>query len=90
SIWEITHINPGNDFLRSKELLGKFRSIMRKAFDQIKQVHGQNNLLHVFPAMPVSTAVELGRVRMPKADLPMIIYDQNNKHKAFISTINLD
>jgi len=25
----------------------------------------------------VSTAVEVGRIWMPKADLPLVIYDQN-------------
>lgn len=90
SIWELTHPNPHNDFLRSPLHLKKFRVIMRKAFDRIKSCHGQNSALHLFPAMPVSAAVELGRVYMQKADLPLVIYDQQNKHKAFIRTIQLN
>jgi hypothetical protein len=42
--------------------------------------------LHIFPALPVSAAVDVGRVWMPKADLPLIIYDQNRKLNGFIRT----
>lgn len=90
SIWELTHPQPHNDFLRSPQHLKKFRVIMREAFDRLKACHSQHTVLHLFPAMPVSTAVELGRVYMQKADLPLVIYDQQNKQKAFISTIQLN
>jgi len=63
---------------------------MRNAFDRVKAYHGQHSVLHLFPAMPVSAAIELGRVYMPKADLPLVIYDQQNKYKAFIRTIQLN
>lgn len=90
SIWEISHAKPHNDFLRSPVHLKKFRIAMRQAFDRIKAGHGQHTPLHLFPAMPVSAAVELGRTYMSKADLPLVIYDQQNKHKAFIKTIQLN
>ena len=60
-----------------------FRERFRQLLDLIKARHGQNNLLHVFPAVPVSIAVEIGRVWMPKADLPMNIYEQNQKTNGF-------
>jgi hypothetical protein len=31
----------------------------------------------------------MGRARMPKADMPWIIYDQNNKEKKFIKAITI-
>jgi len=86
-IWSISHNNPNNDYIRSKADLRNFRRTMRKAFDRIKAKHGQDAELHIFPAMPVSTAIELGRVWMPKADLPMIIYDQNYKLGGFQKAI---
>jgi hypothetical protein len=89
SIWEITVNDPGNDFLRSKELLSEFRTLCRKVYDLIKIKHGQQALLHVFPAMPVSAAVEFGRTRMPKADLPMLLYDQNKVNNSFVPTIKI-
>ena len=53
--------------------------LLCSTFNAIKGRHGETQLLHVFPAMPVAAAVETGRVWMPKADLPLLIYDQNRK-----------
>jgi len=55
----------------------------------IGKAHGKATRLPIFPAMPVACAVDLGRVRMPKADMPWIIYDHNNKDNTFIETITL-
>ncbi|MCM3029829.1 SAVED domain-containing protein [Niallia sp. MER 6] len=78
SIWTLTIENPYNDFLKSKEQLRSFREVFRKLMDQIKSNHGHKNELHLFPAAPVSIAIEIGRAWMPKADLPLRIYDENN------------
>ncbi|WP_339186029.1 SAVED domain-containing protein [Brevibacillus sp. FSL K6-6036] len=83
SVWTLTIKNPNNDFMKSKSHLSAFRQTIRKLMDGIKSVHGQDNRLNIFPAMAVSTAVELGRVWMPKADLPLVIYDQNKKTNKF-------
>ncbi|XMA23574.1 SAVED domain-containing protein (plasmid) [Bacillus bombysepticus] len=83
SIWTLTIDNPNNDFLKSKKQLSEFRRIFRKLLDDIKYRHGQNNEIHIFPAAPVAINIEMGRVWMPKADLPLIIYDQNNKKGGF-------
>lgn len=77
SIWTLTIAQPNNDFLKGREHLSAFRKSFRTLLDAIKAKHGQNILLHVFPAVPVSVAVDIGRIRMPKADLPLRIYDQN-------------
>jgi hypothetical protein len=76
SIWSLTAKNPNNDIMRHAEDLREFRRIIRKLFDDIKAAHGQDASIHLFPAIPVSCAVELARVRMPKADLPLLVYDQ--------------
>jgi len=89
AIWSIKIDVPDNDYLRSKNQLRDFRKIVRKAFDQIKATHGQQTVLNIFPAMPVATAVELGRVWMPKADMQMVIYDQNHKLNGFFKTIEI-
>jgi SMODS-associated and fused to various effectors sensor domain len=78
SIWSITVPSPHNDATKSRRQVSEFRAFLRTVLDQIKAAHGQRRLLHVFPAMSVSLAVELGRVRMPKADTPWQIYDQVN------------
>jgi hypothetical protein len=77
AIWEITISHPNNDFLQTRGQLEAFRRTMRPLLDRIKVRHGQDAELSLFPAMPVACAVELGRLRMPKADLPWIVYDQS-------------
>jgi len=89
SIWTITIKNPNNDFLKTRELLSKFRHIVRYTLNKIKTAHGENTPLHIFPAMPVSAAVEFGRVWMPKADLSLVIYDQNTSRNGFIKTLEI-
>jgi len=76
AIWSLTAEQPGNDVMRYAEDLMEFRRLMRSLYDAIKASHGETVTIHVFPALPVSVAVELGRVRMPKADLPLLVYDQ--------------
>lgn len=79
-IWRLTSspVAANNDFLKSREQLALFRQIFRTLMDEIKYVHGQNAELHIFPAVPVAIALEIGRIRMPKADLPLHVYDQQN------------
>jgi len=87
SLWEISLSDkPNNDFLKTEALLTDFRRMARYAFDKIKSHHGCVDL-HVFPAMPVSASVELGRIWMPKADMPLVIYDENKKKDGFHKTI---
>jgi hypothetical protein len=90
SIWTVTIPKPNNDFTKSRKQLSEFRSLMRPLLDKIKAVHGQTATLNIFPATSVSIAVELGRVRMPKADMPWQVYDQVNKLGGFIPAIKIE
>lgn len=89
SIWELTIASPHNDFLRSEAQLSEFRESVRKLIVAITTAHPDAKELSIFPAMPVSCAVEFGRTRMPKTNLVWHIYDQNNKHQKFIPTIRI-
>ncbi len=89
SIWTLTIEKPHNDFLQSRGQLGLFRQIFRQLLNRIKAIHGQDALLHLFPAAPVAIAVEIGRVWMPKADLSIRIYDQNWKTGGFSETFDI-
>ena len=64
------------DFLKGPGQLSLFRKCFRQMLDEIKWQHGDSAEIHVFPSTPVSVAVEMGRVWQPKADLPMVIYDE--------------
>lgn len=88
-IWRVTIPEPGLDFLRSRAQTGAFRQTMRTLLDRIKVMHGEAAVIHVFSAMPVSLAVDLGRVLDPKASLPLIIYDQNRKTGGFRRTLEI-
>ena len=89
AIWTVTHANPGNDYLQSECQLREFRRTLRQVFNEIKAAHGEGAELHLFPAMPVSAAVEVGRVWMPKADLPFRVYDQNRAHGGFTFSLEI-
>ena len=89
SIWELTIEKPGNDFLTSREQLSIYRQTVRSLLVDIGKAHGKDTPISIFPAMPVACAVELGRVRMPKADSKWIIYDQNNTKKQFIRALEI-
>jgi hypothetical protein len=86
-VWSLRVRAPNNDIVRCRAHLAEFRAVARAALNAIKTAHGTTQPLHIFPALPVSMAIELGRVRTPKADLPMRVYDEMNG--AFVSTLHL-
>ena len=76
SIWEIRSSRLGASELRNKDDLSRFRELVGKTFDAIKDQHGMEVELSVFPAVPIPCAVEFGRTWQPKAHPPFLIYDQ--------------
>lgn len=90
SIWTITCDIPGNDMMKSKYQLEQFRMAARKVMDDIKNSNLENIDLKIFMAAPASCAVELGRIRMPKADSKWVIFDYSNKQEKDIETIAID
>jgi len=89
SHWDITIEKPSRNFLRTEKQLYEFNEVVGPLIDEIKAEHGQDVPLHVFPAMPVSTAVEFGRLIMPKATMPIKVYDQNNDLGGFVYAMDL-
>jgi hypothetical protein len=90
TIWHVTLNDPYNDFLQSRQQARHFRQQMRRLMDRIKLLHRGQKLLHVFPAMPVALAVEMGRIIMPKSDLSLRIYDENNRLGGFVHALDLN
>jgi hypothetical protein len=89
-IWRVTIPKPDNDFVRSRAQTEAFRKTMRPLLDQIKAAHGEKATIHVFPAMPVSLAVDFGRVLNAKSDLPLIVYDENKKLGGFVKALGIN
>mgnify|MGYP002600138148 CR=1 FL=1 len=82
SLWEVRVDNPNNDYLKSKEQLSEFRLKMRMVYEDIDK-HSAKGNIEVYMAMSNACAVELGRVRMPKADRHLDLYDyfEGSDHK---------
>jgi len=89
SIWELSSPAPNNDFLKGRGQARLFRQCVRELLNRIKAAHGQHATLHVFPAMPVALAVDFGRIIMPKADLKLQIYEQNQSLGGFVPALAL-
>jgi hypothetical protein len=53
----------------------------------IKKHHGNATPLHIFPVMPVSCCIELGRARMPKADMDWVVYDHTPSKQKFTQSL---
>jgi hypothetical protein len=90
TIWRVTVAEPHNDFLKSRQQVQLFRQQLRRLMDRIKIQHGEQAVLHVFPAMPVALAVEVGRIVMSKADLSLRIYDENKELGGFVYALDLN
>lgn len=89
SIYTLTIGTPFNDYLKNKIHLADLSIAVRQLLNEIKAVHGGATELHVFPAMPIATAIEFGRVWMPKADMPLVIYDENTALGGFNKAIEI-
>lgn len=89
SIWSVETPSPHNDIMHRADDLRAFRQAMRKVFNDIKAAHGEDAEINVFPAVPVSAAVEIGRVWMPKADLALHLYDQNRSAGGFVRRLSI-
>jgi SMODS-associated and fused to various effectors sensor domain len=90
AIWSIAADGAHNDIMRRPADLGEFARLFRSTLDAIKVAHGENSVVHIFPAIPVSVAIEAGRSWQPKAHPTLEIYDQNRKLGGFILAHTLE
>ncbi|MBL4653915.1 MAG: HNH endonuclease [Flavobacteriales bacterium] len=90
TIYTLTIENPFNDFLKSKKQLQEFSIKIREILNGIKSKYNAQTPLHIFPTMPIATAIELGRVWMPKADMPLKIYDENTANSGFFEALEIN
>lgn len=76
SVWEIRSDRFGTSVLRNQSDLRGYRIAVGEVFDEIRQQHGSDVELSVFPAVPTTCAIEFGRVWQPKAHPAFDIYDE--------------
>lgn len=89
TIWSVTVPATGNDIVKSRATLQAFKETLQPLFTAMHLRHGITTPIHIFPAMPVSLAVELGRLRMPKADAPWELYDQHAARGGFAHAMTI-
>lgn len=77
SIWEVTVRNPNMDLMRTKEQLETYKKIIRDLLNEISQASSFPSI-NVHMAVPVSCAIELGRVWMPKPHKSLVLFDYRN------------
>lgn len=70
-----TNHTPSDDYLRNKRQLDKFVCCYQRLKEELRNSINSNVFVHIFAAVPVSVAVEIGRHRNPAFDLPFIIYN---------------
>lgn len=71
------------DYLKSKDQLELFNLEMRSLLREIRDLHGGDCKIHLFPAIPVSIAVSFGQLLLPKCDPLTVIYDLINNDDGF-------
>jgi hypothetical protein len=76
SLWQIASLHHGQGIIRRREDLARWRAVVARTLDEIKNRHGMDAQVAVFPAIPVSCAVEFGRAWQPKAHPNLHIFDQ--------------
>lgn len=88
-IWTVTVRDPHNDIVRRPEDVANFARSMRRAYAAIQDAHGVDGIVNVFPAVPVSLAVEAGRVWMPKVNPALRLFDQV-RERGFVEAFTID
>ncbi len=68
SIYEITIGEPSPHFLKNAKQLEHFSYEYRKLLNQIQATHGHRCKIYILSAVPISVAVECGRVLFPTKD----------------------
>ena len=89
NIWKLTIAEPNKECIRSRADLTAIYQTYLKLLDEIKAKHGHDATLSIFPSAPVSTMIQLGLARQPKADMDWVIYDEVRELGGFIKALNI-
>ena len=89
TIFHLTVTDPCRSFVTSVKVQDDFVKVFRKAMEHIKNLRPAPSVVHIFPVMPNSLAIRAGMDYMPKADLPVIIYEQANQQNGFFAALEI-
>jgi hypothetical protein len=78
--------SPGYSIIRQAGDLEQFQIAMRACLNEIEARYGSRCDIHVFPAMPASTAIQFGRLLLPKSSPGVLVYDHQRGADGFTPT----
>lgn len=88
-VYHITIPTPNRSFVQTEAIQDQFVPIFRQAMETIKNENPLCKSIKVFMAMPQSLAIRAGMDYMPKADLPLILFEQSNADEGFFEAITI-
>jgi len=89
-LYEISIESPTPSFLSQKSRLEKFREKYRSLLSMIRDKHGGDVKIHLFPAIPAPVAVLCGRELLPKSDPTLVVYDHEKDKDGFIPILTIN
>lgn len=89
TIFHITMDNPCRTFVTSEAVQDDFVQVYRNAMEYIKNLRPAPAEIHLFQVVPNSLAVRAGMDYMPKADLPVVLYEQANQADGFFEAVTI-
>lgn len=89
SWYRISIPEANRDHLMSKAQLREFSDLYHRTLTRISGDAGKGCTIHLFPAVPVSVAVQMGRSLLPKADARIQVYDFNRDKNGWLRTISM-
>ena len=89
TIFHISIKSPCRSFVSNEKIQEDFVLSFREAMERIKNMRPQPAAIHIFPVMPNSLVIRAGMDYMPKADLPVVLYEQANQNDGFFEAITI-
>ncbi len=81
--------DPSPLILRTREDLSRFTEAYIRLLSRIRAAHPHLEAIQVFPAVPAPVAITLGRVRLPKVDPALVIWDRDVRAGGFTKTLEV-
>ena len=88
-IYSIEAEKSGFNFLQSWEQVQAFRELYRSTLDQIRQDHGEDVTVHLYPATPNPINFEIGKGIMKNVDPTIILYDKTKEDTMYREVFHL-
>lgn len=76
---------PNPNLINSRQAVANFEREIRALLAQLERDHGKLERVSVFPAIPVSAAVTLGRALMPNISPSLEVFDRDETGKFFMA-----